>query len=254
MTGRLDGKVAVVTGASSGFGAAIARSLAAEGARLAIGARRVERLEALSRGLPGEVLTARLDVTDPESVSAFAKAVLGRFGRVDILVNNAGGALGKDPLAVASEEDWERMVQSNFLGAFRMTRAFLPGMLERKIGHVVNLGSIAGHRAYEGGAGYCGVKAAVRSMTEALRLELAGTGVRVTTVDPGLAETEFSLVRFKGDAKAAAEVYRGMTPLTAGDVAECVRFALTRPPRVTIDELLVTASDQGGVVKVHRRP
>jgi NADP-dependent 3-hydroxy acid dehydrogenase YdfG len=254
---RLVGKVAIVTGASSGFGEAIARSFAREGANLAIGARRVDRLQRLAAELTeregSSVFFKELDVRDPASVKGFVAETVGCFKGVDILVNNAGLAAGRRELATADESDWERMIQTNFMGTFRMTQAVLPTMSAAKSGHVVNIGSIAGHLVYEGGAGYCGSKFAVKALSEALRLENVERGIKVSVIDPGMAETEFSLVRFRGNAEEAANVYRGMTPLSADDVADAVLYAVTRPPHVVIDEILLTPLAQGGVHKVHRR-
>lgn len=173
--------------------------------------------------------------------------------RIDVLINNAGGAHGLDPVATARDEDWEAMVQSNFLGLLRMTRAVLPLLPHHDGAWILNVGSIAGHRGYEGGAAYCGVKAGVRLITESLRLELNGTGIRVGSIDPGMAETEFSDVRFKGDTNRAAAVYRGVLPLTADDVADSMVWMASRPPHVCIDELILKPTDQAAFHKVHRR-
>jgi len=170
-----------------------------------------------------------------------------------VLVNNAGGALGLDTVAEGKDEDWETMLQTNVLGVLRMTRAALPLMPRDAGASIINIGSVAGHTAYEGGAAYCAAKAAERKITEALRLELNGTGIRVGTFDPGMAETEFSLVRFKGDAGRAQKVYEGTQPLTAQDVAEAMVWVASRPPHVNVDEMLIKCVDQAAVYKVHRR-
>lgn len=257
MKTSLTDKWILITGASSGFGAAAATAFAAEGARLLLGARRRERLETVAAaarkaGAPA-ALSHVLDVASTASVEAFMAWVRSEAGRVDVLINNAGGAHGLDPVATGRDEDWEAMFQSNVLGLLRVTRAALP-LIPRDAGaSILNLGSVAGHTAYEGGAAYCGAKAAERQITRALRLELNGTGIRVGTVDPGLAETEFSLVRFKGDAARAARVYEGMFPLTAEDIAETLVWLASRPPHVNIDEVLIKPTDQAAVHKVHRR-
>jgi NADP-dependent 3-hydroxy acid dehydrogenase YdfG len=239
--------VAVVTGASSGIGAATARQLAAAGFAVAIGARRAERLRAVADDIGARHHT--LDVTDTESVEAFAEWV----GDCRVLVNNAGGALGLDPVIEADEEHWRWMYEANVLGVMRMTRALLPRLVESGDGHVVVIGSIAAHEPYAGGAGYNAAKFGARAIVGALRHELHGQPVRVTQIDPGMVETDFSVVRFGGDHARAAEVYAGMTPLTADDVADCVLFAVTRPSHVNIDQLVVLARDQVGARKVHRQ-
>jgi NADP-dependent 3-hydroxy acid dehydrogenase YdfG len=243
-------KNAVVTGASSGIGAAAAKALAGAGFRVFLGARRRDRLEELAKEI-GEAATALvLDVTDPLSVSAFA----GKLPQtVQLLVNNAGGALGLDRIEDAREERWQAMWEVNVMGVLRMTRALLPALLASGDGHVVNVGSIAGFETYVGGAGYTAVKHAVRAMTKTLRLELLGKPVRVTEIAPGLVETEFALVRFGGDAERAKSVYRGMEPLVAADIADCIVWASTRPSHVNIDEIVVRPRDQATATMVHRR-
>lgn len=239
-------KVAVVTGASSGIGAATARALAKAGYRVIAGARRMDRLEALARETGG---TARsLDVTDAASVAAFCDAVP---ERLHLLVNNAGGAQGFDPVAQANDEDWVWMYEANVLGLMRVTRALLP-RLEAGRGHIVNMTSIAGREVYPGGAGYTAAKHAAVAVTRTLRLELAGTPVRVTDIAPGMVETEFSIVRFKGDTERAGKVYEGLTPLTADDIAECVAWAVTRPAHVNIDEIVVKPVAQASAAVVAR--
>ncbi|MBI5383625.1 MAG: SDR family NAD(P)-dependent oxidoreductase [Verrucomicrobia bacterium] len=257
MTSPLSNKWVLITGASSGFGAAAARAFARAGARLLLGARREERLEAVSEearlaGSPAALFHA-LDVARTDSVEAFASWVRTKTDRVDVLINNAGGAHGLDPVANGKDEDWEAMLQSNVLGVLRVTRAILPLMTGHPGSYILNIGSVAGHTAYEGGAAYCAAKAGELQITRALRLELCGTGVRVGTVDPGLAETEFSLVRFKGDSARAKKVYEGAVPLRADDVAEALVWAASRPPHVCIDEMIVKCTDQAEVYKIHRR-
>lgn len=254
----LRGKWVVITGASSGFGAATARRLAIEGARLLLGARRLDRLaevagECARSGAPA-ALYSELDVSQTASVERFAAWVRQQTSEVDVLVNNAGGAHGVDTVLQGKDADWETMLQTNVLGVLRVTRALLPLMLARPGGTIVNIGSIAGHTPYEGGAAYCAAKAGELQITRTLRLELNGTGLRVSTIDPGLAETEFAMVRFKGDAQRAKKVYEGMTPLTAEDLAETILWVVTRPPHVNIDEMLIKPVDQAASHKVHRRP
>ncbi|GMA49630.1 oxidoreductase [Alicyclobacillus contaminans] len=257
---RGDGKVAVVTGASSGIGAATAVALADAGFRLALGARRVEKLEDLADRIAertGEQpWISALDVTSPTSTQAFVDGALAAFGHVHVLVNNAGLARGTAHVAEASdadEADWREMVETNVLGLLRVTRLLLPHLLATDGAHIINVGSIAGREAYAGGSVYCGTKFAVRAITEALRQELLGKPVRVTTVDPGMVETEFSIVRYHGDTAKASDVYAGMTPLTAEDIADCICFAATRPQHVNIDAIIVKPLDQAGAGKVARR-
>jgi NADP-dependent 3-hydroxy acid dehydrogenase YdfG len=258
MSGQLTNRWVLITGASSGFGAATAVAFAREGARLLLGARRVDRLErvaaeARKAGSPAAMVHA-LDVTETRSVETFAQWVRSLTGMLDVLVNNAGGARGLDPVAEGKDEDWEFMLQANVLGLLRMTRAVLPLLVGNPGSSILNVGSVAARQAYEGGAAYCAAKAGELVITRALRLELCGTGVRVATIDPGLAETEFGLVRFKGDAARARKVYEGMTPLTAEDVAETLVWVASRPPHVCIDEVVIKPTDQAAIHKVHRRP
>ena len=244
-------KTAVVTGGSAGIGAATVQRLASEGFAVITGARRLDRLREVADPVGATALT--LDVTDPESVASFADATARQTDGVALLVNNAGGALGLDRVEDAREEQWEWMYQSNVLGTLRMTRALLPSLIASGGGHIVNVGSIAGFETYPGGAGYTAAKHALRALTRTLRLELIGQPVRVTEVAPGLVETEFSKVRFEGDAERAKQVYSGMTPLTAADIADCIAWAATRPPHVNIDELVVRPLDQAAATLVHRR-
>jgi NADP-dependent 3-hydroxy acid dehydrogenase YdfG len=237
---------AVVTGASSGIGAATARALAHLGFDVVVGARRMDRLERLAAEIGGRAFP--LDVTGEASVRAFAEAA----GECRVLVNNAGGARGREPVAEASEQDWRWMYEVNVLGTMRMTQALLPALVRSGAGHIVIVGSVAGFETYEGGAGYTGAKHAERALTRTLRMELLGTPVRVTEISPGLVETEFGLVRFRGDAEKAAAVYRGMTPLTAEDVADCIAWAVTRPSHVNVDEIVVRPTDQATATLVHR--
>jgi 3-hydroxy acid dehydrogenase / malonic semialdehyde reductase len=307
----LKNKWVLITGASSGFGAAAARAFAVEGSKLLLGARRVDRLkevaaEARHAGAP-EAHFHALDVSQTSSVDAFvawagqtitehranhgratgvrpssgaatsASSVVSELSsmlggsepaapedgrtpsqssnaRLDVLINNAGGAQGLDTVAEGKDADWETMLQSNVLGILRVTRAALPLMLKNPGSSLINIGSVAGHVAYEGGAAYCAAKAGELQITRALRLELNGTGIRVTTIDPGMAETEFSVVRFKGDITRARKVYEGTRPLTAEDIADILVWVASRPAHVNIDELLVKPVDQAAVHKVYRRP
>ena len=239
-------RTAVITGASSGIGAATARALAGDGFRTVLGARRIERLREVAAEIGGEAIA--LDVTDPESVAGFAD----RVPACDVLVNSAGGALGLEAVAEADEERWRSMYEANVLGTVRMTRTLLPKLVESGDGHVVAVTSIAAFETYRGGAGYTAAKHAQRAALRTLRLELLGEPVRVTEIAPGMVETEFSLVRFGGDEEAAARVYEGMTPLSAADVAECIRWAVERPSHVNIDEIVIRPRDQASATEVHR--
>jgi NADP-dependent 3-hydroxy acid dehydrogenase YdfG len=236
-------RTAVVTGASSGIGMATARALAAEGARLALGARRVDRLESFAEELGGDHVFGPLDVTDTASCGDFVATAASSLGRIDILINNAGLALGRSDVADGSEEDDRIMWETNVQGLLRITRLVLPHM-EDKRGHIVNLGSWAGREAYGGGGMYVGSKTAVRALTYVLRKELVGR-IRVTTVDPGMVGgTEFSDVRFGGDPERKAAVYRGVDWLTPEDVADCILWAVTRPGRMNVDEIVVKPLQQ----------
>lgn len=241
-------KTAVVTGASAGIGAATARALAGAGFRVILGARRLDRLREVADPLGATALA--LDVTDAESVTAFAAQLP---SPIHLLVNNAGVAFGLDRIESARDEDWQRMWDTNVLGVLRVTRALLPALKASGDGHVINLGSIAGFETYGGGAGYTGSKHALRALTRTLRLELLGEPVRVTEISPGLVETEFSMVRFAGDAERAQSVYRGFDPLTGEDIAGCIVWAATRPSRVNIDEIVVRPRDQATATLVNRR-
>jgi len=239
---KLEGKTAVVTGASSGIGAAVTRQLREQGVRVAGGARRVERLDA---DLPLE-----LDVTDASSCAGFVRAAVAELGGIDILFNSAGLALGRVSVDESTEEDEHVVLETNVAGLMRMTRLCLPHI--RDGGHIVNMGSIAGRQAYPNGSAYIASKFAVRGYTYALREDLLGRPLRITTVDAGLVETEFSVVRFRGDAEAAKAVYAGLEPVTADEVADCVLFALTRPPHVNVDEIVVKALAQSSGARIVR--
>lgn len=258
MPSSLSSKWVLITGASSGFGAAAARAFARQGAKLLLGARRIDRLETVATqcqqlGSP-DTQFAALDVASTASVNAFAGFARRHTDTVDVLINNAGGAKGLDTVADGKDEDWEFMMQTNVLGVLRVTRACLPLMVKTPGSSIINIGSIAGRVAYEGGSAYCAAKAGELQITKALRLELSGTGVRVSTIDPGLAETEFSIVRFKGDEARARKVYEGVEPLTAEDIAETILWVASRPAHVCIDELVIKCTDQAAIHKLHRRP
>lgn len=244
-------RIAVVTGASSGIGEATARALAAAGFTVVVGARREEPVNDLARQLGGRGF--HLDVRDLASIEAFARAIENEFHQIEVLINNAGLAAGLAPLAEGSDADWVQMMETNVLGVLRTTKALLPLLRRAPRGHIVNLGSVAGFEVYPGGVGYTASKHAVRAITKTLRLELMGEPIRVTEVMPGLVETEFSLVRFKGDRQRAADVYRGMQPLTGADVADCILWVVTRPANVNIDELVVRPVAQATARDVARR-
>jgi NADP-dependent 3-hydroxy acid dehydrogenase YdfG len=239
----LEGKSAVVTGASSGIGAATALTLTREGALVVGGARRVDRI-------PSPITGLELDVTDPASCERFVEEAVAELGGIDILVNAAGLALGRDPFDESSEADERTVLETNVNGLIRMTRLCLSHL--RDGGHIVNLGSIAGRQAYEKGSLYVTSKFAVRGFTYALREDLLGRPIHITTVDPGLVETDFSRVRFRGDEETANKVYQGVEAMQPEDIAECVLFAVTRPPHVNVDELVVKALAQSSGGRILR--
>lgn len=239
-------RTAVVTGASSGIGAATARQLSAAGFQVVLGARRVDRLRSLAAELGAAY--GQLDVTDPDSVTAFCD----KIETCDVVVNNAGGALGVDPVVSADLDAWQTMYDTNVLGTVRITQQLMDRLEASGDGHVVIIGSIAGVEAYPGGGGYNAAKFAVHAVRDVLRHELLGRPVRVTEIAPGLVETEFSVVRFHGDEDRAARVYEGMTPLTADDVADAVTWCVTRPAHVNVDHMLLLPRDQSSATRVHR--
>ena len=255
----LKNKWVLITGASSGFGAAAAMAFGAQGAKVLLGARRLDRLEraAAKAKKAGAVqaLFHELDVASTASVETFLRWVKKTLKDrpLHVLINNAGGAQGLDFVAVGKDADWEIMLQTNVLGVLRMTRGALPLLPKDAGASIINIGSTAGQTAYAGGAAYCAAKAGELQITRALRHELLGSGIRVSTVDPGLAETEFSVVRFKGDKKKAADVYAGMNPLVAKDIAEILVWVASRPAHVNIDEMIVKPVDQAEMGKVFRR-
>lgn len=254
--GRLSGKIAFITGASSGIGEATARVFAQEGAQLLLAARRRERLdvlkeELLNAGAPS-VHLLELDVRDRQKVDASVAGLPERWAPIDILVNNAGLSRGLDKLYEGNPEDWDEMLDTNVKGLLSVSRAVVPGMVKRGLGHVVNLGSTAGEMTYPKGAVYCASKAAERAINDGLRQDLLGTPVRVTSVDPGMVETAFSEVRFRGDTGRAAKVYEGVTPLTPADVADAILWAVTRPAHVNIARILLTPVDQANSLLFNR--
>jgi 3-hydroxy acid dehydrogenase/malonic semialdehyde reductase len=257
MSFSLAGKWVLITGASSGFGAAAARAFGARHCNLLLGARRTDRLETVA----AEALKAgaakahihRLDVTKTPSVEEFVQWAREKTGAVNVLLNNAGGAHGLQSVATGRDEDWETTLQTNVLGVLRVTRAILPLIPKDAGSSILNIGSVAGRTAYEGGADYCAAKAGELKITQVLRLELNGSGIRVSSIDPGMARTEFSDVRFKGDTARAEKVYEGVNPLVADDIAETIVWVASRPQHVNIDELVIKPVDQAATFKVFRR-
>lgn len=247
-------KCALITGASSGIGAATAEVLAEDGINLFLVARREERLLKIKSKLEGKykikVTIAAADLRSAKGIETIAQTK--GFADVDLLVNNAGLARGSDKLQDAKPEDFDEMIETNVTGLLRLTRALLPSMIKNRRGHIVNLGSVAGRWVYPGGAVYCASKFAVRAISEGLRLDLMGTGLRVTNIEPGMVETEFSEVRFQDKAKAKS-VYKGMTPLSARDVAECILWSVQRPSHVNIQEMVIFPTDQAAIQHVHRK-
>ena len=246
----------LITGASAGIGEACARRFAAAGARLLLAARRRERLERLAGELrdahQSEGYLLDLDVRNSGVVTQTLANLPAEWSAVDVLVNNAGLGRGLDPLQEGHPADWDEMIDTNIKGLLYVTRTILPGMIERGRGHVINIGSIAGHEVYPRGNVYCATKYAVRALTQGLRMDLLGTPIRVSTVDPGLVETEFSTVRFRGDEERADKVYQGYTPLTADDVADAVLWCATRPLHVNVDQIIIKPTDQASTTMVSK--
>lgn len=253
MTKRLKDKVVFITGASSGIGEACARQFTDAGAKVIATARRLNRLESLKADLGDSCHIAELDVCSREAVESLVNSLPESFSKIDILLNNAGLAAGKENLADASIADWDAMIDTNIKGLLYVSKAILPKMQEANSGHIINIGSIAGREAYPGGSVYCATKFAVRAISRALRMELLDTNIRVSNIEPGAVETEFSLVRFKGDQGKADAVYEGTTPLVADDIAELIVFTASRPEHVNISELLVFGEGQGSATQVFRR-
>lgn len=253
----LDGKTVLVTGASAGIGEACVRAFASLGARVIAGARRLDRLERLAQELmengKAEVLPLRLDVTDYKGVRDAIDGLPADWSEIDILVNNAGLSRRLDPVYGADVADWDEMIDTNVKGLLYVTRLVLPGMRQRDRGHIVNLGSIAGIQAYPGGSVYCASKHAVRALSEAMRLDLNGTSIRVTLIEPGMTKTEFQLVRWRGDEARARDAYRGVDCLTAEDIADIIVFCVTRPAHVDISEVVVMPTQQASTTLMHRR-
>jgi serine 3-dehydrogenase len=252
----LTGKTALITGASSGIGAACAEVFAEVGCRLVLAARRLDRLDEsavrLGEKFGCEVLTAALDVRDREAVDVFVEGLDPTWSAIDVLVNNAGLARGLAPIHDGDVNDWDEMIDTNVKGLLWVTRAVLRGMVARGSGHVINIGSIAGHETYPGGNVYCASKHAVTALGRALAIDVLGTGVRASSVDPGLVDTEFAVVRSHGDQERADAVYNGLEPLHARDVADAVFFCATRPPHANVREMILMPSAQATAVHVHR--
>ncbi len=253
----LNSQTVFITGASSGIGRATAVAFAREHARILICGRRLDRLEALATELhkegAAEVKAFALDVSKRAEVEKTLADLPAAWKQVDILVNNAGLSRGLTKVYEQDPEDWQEMIDTNVLGLLHVTRAIVPGMVARNHGHVINLGSTAGHMTYPNGAVYCASKAAEKAISEGLKLDLMGTAVRVSSIDPGMAETEFSQVRFRGDHSKAAKVYENLTPLTADDIAETILWVASRPAHVNIHTVVLTTIDQGNAYVLNRR-
>ena len=255
----LANKTVLITGASSGIGRATAKAFAAQGARLLLCARRIDLLTDLTRELntlpqDPDVFAFRLDVRDSAAVQETLVNLPEEWSEIDILINNAGLSRGLNKLYEDDPENWEEMLDTNVKGLLYVTKAVVPGMVSRGSGHVISMGSIAGHQTYPNGAVYCASKAAELAIMDGLRLDLIGKGVRVTSVDPGMVETDFSAVRFRGDTERAAKVYQNVTPLQPEDIAETILWAATRPPHVQIQTILLTPTDQASATVLNRRP
>ncbi|KAB8331509.1 SDR family oxidoreductase [Scytonema tolypothrichoides VB-61278] len=253
----IQNQIVLITGASSGIGAACAKVFANAGAKLILAARRLERLQELadevSKNFATEIHLLQLDVRDRTAVESAISNLPPAWSDIDILINNAGLSRGLDKLHEGDFQDWEEMIDTNIKGLLYLTRYVVPGMVKRDRGHVVNIGSIAGHQTYPNGNVYCGTKAAVRAISEGLKQDLLGTSIRVSSVDPGMVETEFSEVRFHGDTERANKVYQGVKPLTPDDVADVIFFCVTRPSHVNINEVVLMPVDQASATLVNRR-
>ncbi len=250
--------VVCITGASSGIGESLALVYAEHGCHLVLGARRLQKLQGLESILKekgaASVLSLPLDVRSDESVKTWVQTAMQHHDRLDVIVNNAGLVIGLEPVETGRVDDWETILETNVLGVMRVTKAIIPIMKNQNQGHIVMIGSIAGHQVYENGGAYCASKFGVRALTGVLKHELNGTGIRVSTVDPGMVDTEFSIVRFRGDSDKARQVYKGLIPLSGRDIAECVVFMTSRPQHVNIDSIVVMPTAQASVYKVHREP
>ena len=253
----LKNKVVFITGASSGIGRSCARAFAGTGARLILAARRLHRLEELAVELkrkPGEeILLLAIDVRDQPAVERAVSGLPSEWAAIDVLVNNAGLSRGLDKFQEGKLDDWEEMIDVNIKGLLYVSRAVIPGMVKRGRGHVINIGSIAGHEVYPGGNVYCATKSAVDALSKGMRLDLSGMGLRVSLVTPGMVETEFSLVRFRGDKERAGKVYQGLTPLSPDDIADAIVYCATRMPHVNVSEMIVMPTDQASATMVHRK-
>ncbi|MFB2893350.1 SDR family oxidoreductase [Aerosakkonemataceae cyanobacterium BLCC-F50] len=253
----IENEIVLITGASSGIGASCAKVFAQAGAKLILAARRKEKLQEiadrLNKEFATEIYLIELDVRDRQAVETAINSLPEPWQNIDILINNAGLSRGLSKLHEGDFQDWEEMIDTNVKGLLYLTRYVVPGMIDRGKGHVVNIGSIAGRQTYPGGNVYCGSKAAVRAISEGLKQDLLGTPIRVSCIDPGLVETEFSQVRFHGNTERAEKVYQGLTPLTGDDVADVVFFCVTRPSHVNISEILLVPVDQATTTLVHRR-
>ena len=249
----LKDQVVFITGASSGIGSACAEVFSAQGAKILMAARRIDRLQALAERLPTQSYCLKLDVADHKQVEETVRSLPTSWQAIDILINNAGLSRGLDKLHEGKLQDWEEMIDTNIKGLLYVTRVVVPGMLARGHGHIINIGSTAGHEVYPGGNVYCATKHAVRALTQGLRMDVLGTPLRVSSVDPGLVETEFSMVRFRGDAERAKAVYAGLQPLTPHDVAEIVLFCATRPEHVNINDVILMPVAQASALLVSRQ-
>ncbi len=252
----IQNQIVLITGASSGIGASCVKYFAQAGAKLILAARRLERLQQIVETLKlsaEQFHLIELDVRDRNAVESAISKLPSEWSNIDILINNAGLSRGLDKLHEGSYQDWEEMIDTNVKGLLYLTRCVVPGMVERNHGHVVNIGSIAGHQTYPGGNVYCATKAAVRAISEGLKQDLLGTPIRVSSVDPGLVETEFSQVRFHGDDQKASKVYQGLIPLTPDDIADVILFCVTRPSHVNLSEILLVPVDQASATMVNRK-
>jgi 3-hydroxy acid dehydrogenase / malonic semialdehyde reductase len=253
----LKNKIIFITGASAGIGAASAQAFAQEGAKLLLAARRRENLQAMREPLlkagAAAIHTLELDVRNRHAVEQSVTSLPQEWKPIDVLINNAGLSRGLDKVHEANPDDWDVMIDTNIKGLLYVTRAVLPGMVERQSGHIINMGSTAGELAYPGGSVYCGTKAAERLITDGMRIDLLGTSIRVTSIDPGAVKTDFSLVRFGGDQARAAKVYEGLTPLSPEDIARTMVWAASQPEHVNISRVLMTSTDQANSLVFHRR-
>lgn len=249
----LKDKIVFISGASSGIGAACAKLLSEHGAKLILAARRIDKLQELAASLKTETHLIQLDVCKRKEVEAAIQKLPLPWSEIDILINNAGLSRGLDKLHEGSIDQWEEMIDTNIKGLLYLSRQIIPGMVKRNTGHIVNLGSIAGHQTYAGGNVYCASKAAVKALNEAMKIDLLGTNLRVTSIDPGMVETEFSTVRFNGDQQRADKVYEGLQPLKAEDIADAILWSLTRPPHVNINQMIMMPVAQASATLAYRQ-